>query len=105
VINLTPGGREHLSNLKGKDNISSFSLVNFLSKEDFTVGVFSGIKRRKEDGVEALSAYRDRYEVGRKCTLPLLGPVFMTTVNHELRACEKENVVKTYHVWLLWNSP
>ena len=33
--------------------------------------VFSGIKRRKEDGVEASSIYRDRYDVGRKCTSSL----------------------------------
>ena len=41
------------------------------------MGVVSGIKRRKEDGMEVLSAYRDRYDMGRKCASSWSAPVFM----------------------------
>ena len=63
------------------------------------VSVFSGLKKRKEDSVRALSAYRDRYDMGRMCMLPSPGPLVITAINHELRACEEENLrVKTYHI-------
>ena len=55
------------------------------------VGVSSGIKKRKEDGVATLSVYRDRYDMGRMCMSSSPGPVLMNAVNHELRSCGEEN--------------
>jgi len=70
------------------------------------VGVFSGTKRSEgEEEVGALSVYRDRYDMGRKCMSPSPGPVSMKAVNHEFRACGEENTVKAHHVWLLRCSP
>ena len=93
-----PGVEEHPSNLKGKNVISFIFWNNFLSGADFMVDVFSGVKKRKEGGVRALSAYRDRYDIGRMCMLASPGLLIIIAVDYELRAYEEENRVKTYHI-------
>ena len=47
-----------------------FLLLDQLSEQrGFHGGCF--LRYKKEDGVEASSIYRDRYDVGRKCTSSL----------------------------------